>query len=207
MTHSIQLFFLLSHTSQTNILFCLCQSLSSFETILRHCIWKSEGAAEGIWRTAHSLLLALISVHIRRDALSIWYVISGRAVPSRTLYPSLPRDEAVYYYGTEVISDAMCPHAKNNAQNMPWIPHGHCSTPDTYSLPAFGKWAHSDSPRFQASTSIIAVNVRTCLCLCNSLVYTPMPLVVCINCGWIELKGQFIKTGEGCQDQTREWKE
>ena len=60
--------------------------------------------------------------------LSIWDVISGRAEPSRTLYPSFfRRYEAVYYYSTEVISDAMCPHAKNNAPNMPWITHGHCS--------------------------------------------------------------------------------
>lgn len=60
--------------------------------------------------------------------LSIWYVISGRAEPSRTLYPSFfRRYEAVYYYSTEVISDATCPHAKNNAPNMPWITHGHCS--------------------------------------------------------------------------------
>lgn len=71
--------------------------------------------------------------------------------------------------------------------------------------PALGKWAHSDSPRFQAMTSIIAINVRTCLCLCNCLVYTPMPRVVCINCGWIGLKDQFIKTRGGCQEQTRAW--
>lgn len=62
-------------------------------------------------------------------------------------------------------------------------------------------------PRFQSSTSITAVNVRTCLCLCNCLVYTRMPCVVCINCGWVGLKGQFIKTSGGCQEQTREWKE
>lgn len=68
MTHSIYLFFPLFNVSQTNILFSLCQSFSSFETILRHCIRRSEGAAEGIrGHTVHSLLLAFISIHIRQE--------------------------------------------------------------------------------------------------------------------------------------------
>lgn len=51
--------------------------------------------------------------------LSIWYVISERALPSRTLHVSVPTDEVVYYYIVEIISDVMCPHANNNALSMP----------------------------------------------------------------------------------------
>ena len=38
--------------------------------------------------TRSTLLLAFITVHIWRDALSIWYVISGRASLSELSIPS-----------------------------------------------------------------------------------------------------------------------
>lgn len=173
-----------------------CQSLSSFETGLRRCMWRSEAFITiGLWYISG-----------RRDALSTWFVIPRSAVPFRTLI-LFQRDEAVYYHSAEVILDLMCPHAKNNAPTMPWITHGHCSTLRICTPPALGKRAHSHCPRLQALTSIIAVNVRICLHLCNSLMCTPIPGVVCINCGWIGLKGHFKKTRWGCQEKTREWKE
>lgn len=201
MTHLIHLVFF-----SPNILCSLCPS--SFETILRNFINRSEGITEAICGHAVlSLLLAFISVNIRQERCPQHLVCNFRksCAVQNTLSILFRRDEAVYYYSTEVISDAMCPHAKNNAQNMPRITHGHFSAPCMCAPPALGKWVQS--PRLQALTSHFAVNVRTCLCLCNCLMCTPMPCVVCINCGWIGLKGQFIETRGGCQEQTREWKE
>lgn len=64
---------------------------STEESIFKYCIRKrgSEWVTQGMCgHTVHSLLLAFITVHIWRDALSIWYVISGWAVSFETLHPS-----------------------------------------------------------------------------------------------------------------------
>lgn len=191
---------LLFQTSQTDFLFSLVSILVF--------IWdRFEAMYVEKWGGDVTFItIGLWYISGRRDALSTWFVIPRSAVPFRTLI-LFQRDEAVYYYSAEVILDLMCPHAKNNAPTMPWITHGHCSTLSICTPPALGKRAHSHCPRLQALTSIIAVNVRICLHLCNSLMCTPIPGVVCINCGWIGLKGHFKKTRWGCQEKTREWKE
>lgn len=146
----------------------------------------------------HSVLLAFISVHIRQERCLPHLVCNFRKGCA------FQDTKAVYYYSMEVISAAMRPHAKNNAPNMAWITHGQpCA--HALRLP-LGNGLVRTLQGFGPLISIIAVNVRTCLCLCNCLVCTPMPRVVCINCGWMGLKGQFIKTGGGSQKQTREWK-
>lgn len=162
----------------------LRQTFSSLETILSHWV-------------LHSFLPAFVSLSIRSDVLGTWHVILKGAVPFRTLSVLFQGDEAVYYYSAEVILDVTCAHAKNNAPTMPRITHGHCSTRCLCTPPARGNWAHTHPPRLLALTSIIAVNVRICLCLCNSLMCTQTASFVCIICGWIGLKGQFQKTGWG----------
>lgn len=123
----------------------------------------------------YSFLLALIPPHIRQERCPQRLVCNFRKCSAfqNNLSILFHGDKAVYYYDAEVILDAMCPHAKNNAPAMPRITHGHCST---LHVQPTCPW-ETRPPRLHASTSIAAVNVRTCLCLCDGLVYTPLPPV------------------------------
>lgn len=140
-----------------------------------------------IWRhTAiicfHYKWFSFLYISGRRGALSSWYVISGRAVQSRTLYSPLPArwGGVLLQYGSNIRCDGSMHQEYSNAQNMPWIIHRLCSPAHMGSTCSWEMGSFQLS-KFKASTSIIAVNVRTCLCLCNCLVCTPMPCIVRIN--------------------------
>lgn len=80
------------------------------------------------------------------SASGIWFQ-EERRCPEHSIHPFW-KEEGVYDYSTEVISDSWCPHARNNGQNMPGM----------------SEWMEKSSSRiFTIATSINAENVRTCL--------------------------------------------
>lgn len=148
MTHSIHLFFLLFHTSQ-NILIpprvdsaFVCVHFESLHVSGVSVLLRAYVATR---YSHHYWLFFLCTYQWCAQHLVCNFSESCAFQNALSILFFSRRDEAVYYYSPEVISDAMCPHGKNNNPNMPPITHAHCS--NLCCLP-LGNGHRSDSLHF-----------------------------------------------------------
>lgn len=126
-----------------------------------------------------AFIAAGISAHVRQEKCPLCVVCNFNKdhAPQKTLY-ILSKEMKWFIITVQKSYQSRIMPATRLESHMATDQHQRIRT-----LLALAKWVHSNPLRLQASTSITAVNVRTCLCLCKCPVYTPVPCVVCIGCG------------------------